>query len=166
MPFTPYHIGPALLVGFIVFPLLDLPTFVIANVIVDLEPLLVLLLDLPRPLHGPFHSFTLGALAAAVLSLVMSGLGDLGNFILKPFRLRQTSSFGRVLASSLLGVWLHVALDAFIYPEVRLLYPLVGNPLLGLASPAAVHGFCSAAFPLALVVYLIRLLLPGRDGGG
>lgn len=156
MPFTPYHLGPALLIGLILFPLLDLPTFVIANVIIDLEPLLVLLLGLPFPLHGPFHSLTLGALAAVGLALVMPVFSDLVKPFLRYLRLQQISHFIRVLASSLLGVWLHIILDALVYPEVVLLYPIGGYQLLGLAPPDAVYGFCSAAFPLALLVYLIR----------
>ena len=166
MPFTPYHLGPALLVGLILFPLLDLPTFVVANVIIDLEPLLVLLLGLPFPLHGPFHSLTLGALAAAGLTLVMPGLSNLVKPFLRSLRLHQTSRFNRVLASSLIGVWLHIMLDALIYPEVRLLYPIRGNQLLGLTSPGAVYGFCSIAFPLALIVYLLGFIVLRRGRRG
>jgi len=166
MPFTLYHLGPAILVGLILFPLLDLPTFVVANIIIDLEPLLVLLLGLRFPLHGPLHSLTLGALAAAGLTLVMPGLSNLVKPFLRSLRLHHTSRFNRVLASSLLGVWLHIVLDALIYPEVRLLYPIRGNQLLGLASPGAVYVFCSAALPLALLVHLVRFLVlrSGRRG--
>ena len=57
MPFTPFHLGPALFLGLLLFRLVDLPTFLAANVILDLEPLAVLLLDLDYPLHGLFHSF-------------------------------------------------------------------------------------------------------------
>jgi len=37
MPFTLYHLGPALLLGLLFRRRLDLPTFLVANVVVDLE---------------------------------------------------------------------------------------------------------------------------------
>jgi len=73
MPFTPYHIGPALLISLILYPYVDISTFVIASIIVDVEPLAVLLLSLPQPLHGPFHSLTVGSSAALALAAVMHG---------------------------------------------------------------------------------------------
>lgn len=166
MPFTPYHLGPAILIGLILFPLLDLPTFVIANVVIDLEPMLVIILGLGLPLHGPFHSLTLGSFAATALALAMYGFRGLLTPFFRLLKLQQTSRFNQVLASSLLGVWFHVVLDAFLYPKVMLLYPLDGNPLMGLASPSTVYGLCTAAFPLALLVYLFRFIVPRRGGGG
>lgn len=166
MPFTPFHLGPALLIGLILIPLLDLPTFVVANLIVDLEPLLVLLLGLPRPLHGPFHSLTVGAPLALGVALIMGRVGGFVEPLTAFLGLGQKPRLGGILSASLFGVWLHVLLDALLYPELRPLYPLAGNRLLGLASSGAVYGFCSAAFPLALLVYLLRLFLLRRGGGG
>ena len=167
MPFTPFHLGPALLFGLILFPYLNLPTFVVANVIIDLEPLLVLFLGLPQPLHGPFHSLTLGSAVAFVLALVMHRLGSLWDPFLEFLRLQQPNRFSDTLSAALTGVWFHVLLDAFLYSELRLLYPLEGNPMLNLVSPGAVYGFCFISFPIALIVYLLRFLaLPRMLGKG
>ena len=41
MPFTPYHFGPSGFVGLVFGKWIDLPVFVLANVIVDVEVLVV-----------------------------------------------------------------------------------------------------------------------------
>jgi membrane-bound metal-dependent hydrolase YbcI (DUF457 family) len=166
MPFTPYHVGPALLISLILYPYLDIPTFVIANIIVDVEPLLVLLLDLPQPLHGPFHSLTVGASAAVVLAAIMHGIRRFTKPIQVSRRLPQDPGFLDLLKTSLLGVWFHVLLDAFMYPELRLLYPLEWNPLLNLVPHSLIINFCTASFPVALLVYLVRIALLQQLGGG
>ena len=67
MPLTPFHLGPALFLGLIFFRFVNLPSFLAANVVVDLEPFFVLLFGLDYPLHGFFHSFLGGSLAALAL---------------------------------------------------------------------------------------------------
>ncbi len=57
MPFTPFHFGPALFLGIPLRKYLHAPTFILANVILDVEPLLVLVMGLNYPLHGYFHTF-------------------------------------------------------------------------------------------------------------
>jgi hypothetical protein len=57
MPFTPFHFGPALGLGLPFRKYVHTPTFIVANVIVDVEPFLVLLLGLRYPLHGYLHTF-------------------------------------------------------------------------------------------------------------
>ena len=37
MPFTPYHFGPGLFLGLIFLGFIDFPTFLVANIIVDVE---------------------------------------------------------------------------------------------------------------------------------
>ncbi len=59
MPFTPFHFGPTLGFGLSLRGYLHAPTFIIANVIVDVEPFLVLFLGLRYPLHGYLHTFLL-----------------------------------------------------------------------------------------------------------
>ena len=71
MPFTPLHLGPALLFGLLFLGFIDFPTFLVANVIVDIEPFLVLALNLNYPLHGFFHSFLGGTLIAILLAFIM-----------------------------------------------------------------------------------------------
>jgi hypothetical protein len=92
MPFTPFHLGPALLLGLLLLRFIDFPTFLIANVIVDVEPLLVLVFGLDYPLHGFFHSFLGGAIVALVLTLVINRIRETVSPLLAFFRLEQRSS--------------------------------------------------------------------------
>jgi len=64
-------LGPALLIGLILFNYLDFPTFLIANIIIDIEPLTVLLMGLDSPLHGFFHSFIGGTIASIILTMIV-----------------------------------------------------------------------------------------------
>ena len=162
MPFTPYHVGPALLISFLLYPLLDVPTFVIASIILDVEPLLIIFLDLPGPLHGPFHSLTVSVLAALGFAAIMHGFRRITGPIVVARRLPQNPTFRDLIKTSVIGVWSHVLLDAFLYPEVQLLYPLPGNPLLGLVPYAAVTNFCVASFVASLPIYAVRVFLMRR----
>ena len=71
MPFTPYHFGPASFLGLLFFSFIDFPTFIIASIIVDIEPFLVIALNLNYALHGFFHSLLGGTLMAIPLALMM-----------------------------------------------------------------------------------------------
>jgi hypothetical protein len=57
MPFTPFHLGPALCLGIPLRNYIHAPTFILVNAILDIEPLIVLLLGLHYPLHGYLHTF-------------------------------------------------------------------------------------------------------------
>jgi membrane-bound metal-dependent hydrolase YbcI (DUF457 family) len=158
-------VGPALLIGFLLYPFLDVPTFVIANVVLDVEPLLVILLGLPQPLHGPFHSLTLSIPVALILAVLVHGFRRFTRPIMVARMLPQDPGFRDILKTSVIGVWTHVILDALLYPEMRLFYPLTGNPLLGLVPSETVTTFCLASFLLSLPVYLVRVYLLRRRSG-
>jgi hypothetical protein len=71
MPLTPFHLGPGLFIPLLLLNIMDLPTFLIASVIMDIEPILVLSLALQYPLHGFLHTFLGGSIVALVLIVVM-----------------------------------------------------------------------------------------------
>lgn len=164
MPFTPFHLGPALLLGLIFFSYIDFPTFLIANIIVDIEPFLVLTLNLRYPLHGFLHSFLGGTIAAFLLAGTMSKLRDGLSPLLGFFKLEQKTSLKKTLLASLSGVYLHVLLDSPLYPEMRPFYPLNVNPLLGrgiITSPE-IYILCILSFVGGIVFYAIRLIYPKK----
>ena len=67
MSFTPFHLGPALGLGLPLRRYLHVPTFLAASVVVDVEPLLVLVLGLDYPLHGYLHTFLFASLTGLLL---------------------------------------------------------------------------------------------------
>ena len=156
MPFTPFHLGPSLLIGLIFFPYLFLPSILLGSIIVDLEPLTFLILDLPV-LHLFFHTF-LGATIMAILGAVVFYLlrGVLEK-ILAVFLLPQTASPVKITAASLIGAYSHIILDGILYPEMQPFWPILGNPFLGLASSSTIYLFCVLCFIIAIPIYIIQI---------
>ncbi len=164
MPLTPFHLGPALLIGLILLRYLDFPTFLIANIIVDIEPILVLFFRLDYPLHGFFHSFLGGSIAAFLLAVVMSKIRKPISPLISFFKIEQEISFKKILAASLIGVFLHILLDSPIYTDIRPLFPLEINPFYrSSGAPGLTETYISVfCFMGAFIVYLIILIKTSR----
>lgn len=161
MPLTPFHLGPGLLIGLLLLSYLDLPAFLVASVIVDVEPILVLAFDLDSPLHGFFHSFLGGTFAALFLTVVMSKVGRFLLPLLSFFKLEQKSSLKTTLLAALSGIYLHILFDSRMHRDIRPFYPLQGNPFLSSSALVGleIHAVCLWCFVGAAVVYLVRLSL-------
>lgn len=166
MPFTPYHLGPALLAGVALFPFIDFVAILVASVILDIEPMLVLFLNLSGPLHGVSHTY----LAATLVSFAITGVFWL-------FRNELTaiaSLFGVVqeprklglLAASLFGTYSHVFLDSFLYAEMNPFFPVLGNPFLGLITSAAIYQFCLYCGAIGALLYIVRFCVLKRAPRG
>lgn len=70
MPFTPLHFGPHACVALPLRRYVDLPVFLLTNVVVDVEPLLVLTFNLNYPLHGYCHTLLIGGLLGLLLGTI------------------------------------------------------------------------------------------------
>ena len=156
VPFTPFHLGPSLLVGLLVFPLLYLPAFLIGSVIVDVEPLGFLLLGLPVQ-HLFFHTFIGATVSAVVLSLIILPFRGVLESLMEKIHLPQTTTPIQLTGAALLGAYSHVVLDAFLYPEMQPFWPLLGNPFLGLVASSTVYLFCSVCFICAIIVFAFQV---------
>ncbi len=164
MPLTPFHLGPGLLIGLLLLSRLDFPTFSIASVIIDVEPILVLTLGMDYPLHGFFHSFLGGTFVAFLLTAVMSRVRESLSPLLSFFKLEQKSTFKTILLASLSGIYIHILLDSRMHMDIRPFYPLESNPFLSSSTLAGsqVHLLCFWCFIGAAVIYIIRLFLTWR----
>ena len=156
MPFTPYHVGPALLVALLLYPLLDIPTFLIASLILDLEPLPVLLGYANWPMHGIFHSLTVGTLVGVILALPMYFIRKYTQPIQIGRVVPEERDIKNILITSVVGVWIHVLLDSFLYSDLNLFYPLQWNPLVGLVPEQLIINVCLISLPVAFIIYMIR----------
>lgn len=153
MPFTPFHIGPATLI-YSIFSKLDFIALLYGSTLIDIEPFLIMLLDLSHPLHGPIHSIV-GVLAITPLiyfvTLITSGI-----FQKIGIPLRKTNQKVIVL-SILVGGYSHIILDGFLYPEMNLAWPFsYWNPLFGAFSYGEVYGFCTMSFLAGLIFYAVK----------
>ena len=164
MPFTPFHLGPGLLVGLLLLSYVDFPTFLVASVIVDVEPLLVLWWNLPYPLHGFFHSFLGGTLVALLLTALMRKARKSLSSLLLFFKITQTVSFKKIVLASVSGIYLHILLDSLMHRDIRPFYPLDLNPFLGLSSDLGVYMLCMWSFMGGVIIYIIRFVLSRRKG--
>jgi len=164
MPFTPYHLGPGLFVGLLFLGFIDFPTFLVASVIVDVEPFLVLVFNLDYPLHGLFHSFLGGTLVALPLAMVMHQIREKLSPLLSFFKLEQKVSFKSILVAALSGIYIHILLDSRIYTDIQPFYPSTYNPLLttGIFAGLDSYIYCIWSFYGAAIIYIIRLILIWR----
>ena len=159
MPFTPFHLGPALFLGLALSVAFDLPALLVASVIPDVEPFCVMYFRVSGyGLHGFLHSYLGSSVLAVSGGIVVYLFGDLLNRVMAAFRISRNSSFKKILFTSFAGVYSHVFLDSFLYGEMDPFYPLQGNPfpdvLSAYGSYSVVYGFCSIAFILGFILYL------------
>jgi len=158
LPFTPFHWGPALLIGLLFFSLFDFFSLLISSVIVDIEPFYNLYMYRSSArLHGFLHTYLGATLISVPLSLILYLIRGCTEKLLEAFKLKQRSSFKKILLTNVFGTYFHIFLDSFLYTDIRPFYPLQTNPLLYMVSSFTVYMFCTVCFPLALVVYLYRI---------
>jgi membrane-bound metal-dependent hydrolase YbcI (DUF457 family) len=72
---------------------------------------------------------------------------------MKLFRLPYQPTVAKMMASGLLGAWLHVLIDAVLYREMNPFWPVRGNPLHGIVPYSAVYATCEILLIAAAVVY-------------
>jgi len=164
MPLTPYHVGPALLVALLLYPLLDIPAFLVASLLLDFEPLLGLLGLLPWSMHGRVHSLTLSIIVGLPVAGLFILLRKYGKKIWLPSAFAQEPSRKLTIVSSIAGVWGHILLDAFVHDDITLLWPIQWNPLYQTVPHSLIVNFCLISFPIAIILFMIRSTLNAWRG--
>jgi membrane-bound metal-dependent hydrolase YbcI (DUF457 family) len=161
MSFTPYHFGPGLLIGLLFLNFIDFPTLLIASVILDVEPFLVLVFNLDYPLHGFFHSFLGGTIVALILTVIMAKGRKYLTPILSFFKIGQKISFTRILLASLIGIYIHILLDSPIYTDIRPFFPLNLNPfyLSDNLYRVIILIICVLSLLAGLIFYAVKLII-------
>lgn len=166
MPFTPLHLGPGLALGLPLRSHLHTPTFLLANIIVDVEPFLVLFLSLRYPLHGYLHTFLLAVPVGFLLGYVMFLLEKILQPLYKMFMLEKNNGLGLkpFLLAGGLGTGLHVLFDAPLYSDIRPFYPSTANPLYNPSLTPEIYGLCvwMGAFGTAYYILLAGLSIYRR----
>ena len=155
MPFTAYHFGPSGLIGLGLRKYIDIPVFVLANVIVDLEVLAVNLFGLGRPVHRYFHTLLIGAAVGVIWGSSAYPLRHLFKKIMQILRIPYETGFWKMVISGALGAWLHVIIDAIYHWEVRIFWPSKATPLWRLLTHTQVIFICIVCLLATLVLYAI-----------
>ncbi len=164
MPFTPFHMGPGMLLKGLLGGSFSLVLFGWAQILMDLQPLYVLIRGSGQ-LHGFSHTLA-GALLIAPIT-ALSGRWLLGYalgarwFNLSPrerrwLDLHATPGWAVAFASSLVGTLSHVALDAVMHADLQPFYPVAANnPALGAWSHDSLHLFCIASGVIGLLQFVL-----------
>lgn len=148
MPFTPFHLGPALLLGMIFKKNIDLTAVLIASVIIDIRAAFCLFFDY-EPLHGPLHTY----LGATILALLLS-------YVLNRYSLRYNRN-GRtkpIVFGSLVGVWSHIFLDSFLYTDIVPFWPISSNPMYWVMNSYSIYGVCVLFGIFGAIIGIVRYL--------
>jgi hypothetical protein len=159
MPFTPFHLGVGLGLGLPLRKHLHAPTFILANVIVDVEPLLVFLFGLRYPLHGYLHTFFLALPMGLAFGLVMHLLERLLNPLYKMLLLEAdgNSGFRPFIIAGVSGTGLHILLDAPLYDDIKPLYPIAANPFYHPSLTPEIYSLCVWMGAFGMIYYIVSL---------
>lgn len=153
MPFTPYHFGPSGFIGLALRKWIDIPVFVLANVIVDLEVLVIRLFGAGWPIHRYAHTLLLGTAVGIIWAVAAYPLRNLFKRLMQTLRIPYQPKFWKMLISGILGVWLHVVLDAIYHRDVRLFWPDKARPLYRLITRQQLEALCLAFFIAAIILW-------------
>jgi membrane-bound metal-dependent hydrolase YbcI (DUF457 family) len=156
MPFTPIHMGPGLLIKALLQSGFSLMVFGWTQVIMDIQPLIVLITGQGH-LHGFTHTY-LGAILLAIFSALSGkylseiGLEFLGLSGDKPINMRWHVSF----ISAFIGSFSHVFLDSIMHTDVEPFYPIAfTNRLYGVISVSLLHKICLYSGLVGAAIYYL-----------
>lgn len=154
MPFTPLHMGPALLLKAVAERRFSLFAFGCAQILMDIEPLLGLIRHAPS-LHGRSHTLAWAlpiGLGAVLLARLLRGV-VLRRWLSVPV----ACSWGMLLWGGLLGTYSHLLLDGLMHGDIQPLWPLyAGNPFYGWISIATLQAVCLLSGGLGAGLWLVR----------
>ncbi|MHC4740555.1 MAG: hypothetical protein ACYS8Z_01510 [Planctomycetota bacterium] len=159
MPFTPYHFGPS---GFIALALrkwIDIPVFVLANVVVDVEVLVIAYFHLGRPIHRYCHTLAIGAVVGAVWGiLAYLLLRRLFQLIMNLLAIKYKPGLVKMVVSGALGAALHALIDGLYHFDARVFWPSKSRYLwktaLRYGAREKVETVCLYFFVAAAVLYV------------
>jgi membrane-bound metal-dependent hydrolase YbcI (DUF457 family) len=164
MPFTPFHMGAALIVKPGLNRNISVITFGLAQVAMDIEPGVGMLTG-ADVLHGPTHTL-LGALVIAYLVMLIAPA--VSNYLLRKWNKEvthhrltwlvqpETTSKAAVAVGALFGTLSHVVLDSLMHHDIHPLLPFSNaNPLMGLVSHDGVYQLCAIAGVIGAVAWVV-----------
>ncbi len=157
MPFTPIHMGPGIFIKAVLQGSFSLMVFGWAQIVMDIQPLLVLISGQGH-LHGFSHTYVGASLLALISALTGKYLSEFGLLILaisnKQNRIKI--SWWVSFASAFIGTFSHVLLDSIMHFDVQPFYPfLYENDFLSIMSIEQLHSMCLYLGIVGAVVYFI-----------
>ena len=170
MPFTPYHFGPTGFLALCFRRWIDVPVFVLANVVIDVEVLFAPIGF--KHTHWHFHTFLGGAVLGAAWGLLAFGIKPLRRFFEKVMaflRIPYKASLVKMAISGVLGVWAHTIIDGVYHYDVQAFWPntklLIWRMSRGLfpkmgfdARKDRIEDICLVFFIMAIIPYTVAVI--------
>jgi len=157
MPYTPFHFGPSSTIGMLLYKKLDVFVFVLINVIIDIEPFLVMVFNFHYPLHGYAHTFIgAGVLGCCCGALAWVFRGSIRKIMNRGFKLPYEPLRSKMMIAGVFGASLHVFLDSVLYPEMQPFYPLRANLMFGFVDYSGMYLWCAMFFIPAVGLYWFK----------
>ncbi len=172
MPFPAYHLGASSFFGLALRRFLDLPVLLLVNIPIDIEVFFASGRPASHHRHWHFHTLLVGGLIGAIVGLLV--------FHIKPVRRVITSAMNKIripyqparwkmVLSGVLGVWLHITLDAIYHYDVQLFWPLkarsLQHPLWRLVTNQQEEYICIALSIAAVILYILAVRSYNKKNG-
>jgi hypothetical protein len=154
VPFTPFHMGPGMLVKALLQGSFSLMVFGWSQILIDIQPLIAIVTG-KGPLHGVTHTLA----GATLIALVAAATGKhLSQWALAWVTNRRrpaiTIAWWVAFLSAFIGTYSHLVLDGIMHTDMAPLAPYShANPLLGLVSLASLYHFCIYSGLVGAVTY-------------
>lgn len=165
MPFTPFHLGPGLLVKAVAPRYFSFTAFAASQVVIDFETLYHLVRH-EWPVHRVMHTVlggTAGGLesglaVAATAPLVLRLASVRVAALTESLRSKILSevSLGGTLAGGVIGGASHAMLDSVMHSDVRPFWPFSDGTLLGIIGTGTLHLGCVVAGVVGLALLIVR----------
>lgn len=141
MPFTPFHMGPGLVVKACMQGTFSLMVFGWSQILVDIQPLVVLLTG-KGELHGFSHTYIGATFIAVISALTGKYLGEIGLRIIRMPRYNPIN-WRVAFVSAFIGTYSHVFIDSMTHSDIEPFSPFTtGNALHGIISSNTLYIFC------------------------
>lgn len=155
MPFTPLHMGPGILIKSVLQGSFSLMVFGWAQIVMDLQPLFVLITG-----EGHLHGFSHTYIGATLLAIISALSGKyLSEFALIRVGIATKLdpvqiNWWVVFISAFIGTYTHVAIDSIMHGDIEPFYPVSQvNNLLNLISVGELHQYCIYSGLVGAAIY-------------
>ncbi|MEM7292571.1 MAG: metal-dependent hydrolase [Pseudomonadota bacterium] len=160
MPFTPFHMGPGILIKALLQGSFSLMVFGWAQIVMDIQPLVVLITG-EGHLHGFSHTFLGATLLGAFAGLSGKYLGEWGLVFLGISKTQNpiAISWRNAVVSAYIGTFSHVVLDAIMHVDVQPYFPFsTANNMLNWLNVRQLHHLLLYTAILGGLLYFILQL--------
>jgi len=156
-PYTPYHIGPSFLLGFLLRRWVDIPVFVLANFAIDLIVLIVGVCQPRSFVIEHAHTLLIGAAIGIFWGIAAYFFRRFFGWIMLKIRLPYKTNIRKMIFSGIFGTWVHIFVDSLYQSDINLFWPCKLTNLSFGFNRRLVDFFLILCFIAAFIIYIYVL---------